>query len=78
MNSTLGSVVPLAMFVSCSSFEVLLHTTIDMLRLTYGHEEKNDDAPEVGNVWYIFDNKFLICLLEANADPDFNASANGC
>ena len=49
-----------------------------MLRLTYGHEEKNDDAPEVGNVWYISDNKFLICLLEANADPDFNASANGC
>ena len=45
-------------FVSCSSFEVLLHTTIDMLRLTYGQEE-NDDVHKVGNVWYIFDNKFV-------------------
>ena len=48
-----------------------------MLRLTYGQEE-NDDVHKVGNVWYIFDNNFFICLLEANADPDFNASPNGC
>ena len=48
-----------------------------MLRLTYGQEE-NDDHHEVGNVWNIFDNKVFICLLEANANPDFNASANGC
>ena len=44
-----------------------------MLRLTYGQEE-NDDVHKVGNV----DNKFVIFLLEANADPDFNASAHGC
>ena len=49
-----------------------------MLRLTYGQEENDDAHHEVDNVWYIFDNIFFICLLEANANPDFNASANGC
>ena len=49
-----------------------------MLRLTYGQEENDDAHHEVGNVCYIFENNFFNCLLEANADPDFNASAKGC